>query len=342
MYPILAPTSVPTPAAVPWCVPIKRGTIAGAAAVGHDWPSLHRGTAVGIVAVTAGTARGAARARRRGCRRNRCAIGRFCLGADVDSDAHALAMRRWVDEFVIGLGFCPWAKPADEAGRIRIVTSSSTSPSGVMADLALQAERLPRAEADGKCGQNNGGTDNTSSAQDFAATLPHGVATTTILVCPYAEELMDFGTFQAFYDQELKGGYVFADKDLYIAPFHPRFGDLGPEIATGDRIDLGTGPDGKPACGTVVDAEAGFGEAGQRLAKVRMDGAGEECFICLPPRPDTDPVASLASRAPRPALHLLRIGDLDRAEDAGLLDRNRRRARELGEEGVSELLQRCG
>lgn len=241
--------------------------------------------------------------------------------AVVEGDAHSDAVRRWVDQFVIGLGFCPWAKPADEAGRIRVVTSTCTSESAVLSDLNSEALRVSGALPPA-CGET-----------------ADGKPTTTLLVCPHVCGWDDFAPFHQFYVNQLANGYLLASHDLYVVPFHPRFGEHGPAVIVGDVIELGGGPAGASVRATVVDAMAGFGEMGQQLAKVEVDGGGEH-FISLPA--EGDPLANITSRAPRPTLHLLRIDDLERADDPNLRERNQQRTRALGIAGAEALLRRCG
>eukprot|EP00929_Paragymnodinium_shiwhaense_P082592 TRINITY_DN43597_c0_g1_i2.p1 TRINITY_DN43597_c0_g1~~TRINITY_DN43597_c0_g1_i2.p1 ORF type:complete len:289 (+),score=56.66 TRINITY_DN43597_c0_g1_i2:234-1100(+) len=245
----------------------------------------------------------------------RCAV--------VEDDSNAIAVRKWLNEFVIGMNFCPFAKPADEGGHVRIVTSLGLTPESVLEDLTSEAMRLP---------PDAGGEE--------PAKVNDGVPTTTIVVCPYVLDWQSFAAYQAFYCGPLRNGYIFKDQDLYIAPFHPFYGSGCPSVEAGDTIELSSA-DG-PMQATVLDPNCGFGEARERLAKVKLE-TGEETFICLPSDPsDGEETDAIPSRAPRPLLHLLRSGDLDRAEDPGLLDRNRRRARDLGTTGIDELMRRCG
>lgn len=256
-------------------------------------------------------------------RRGRRQPGGLPAQAIVEDDVHSLAVRRWVGGFVVNEGLCPWAGPADSAGRLRVVTSSASSSKGAFADLVAEAQRLP-----------DGGVEE----------LPPGVATTTLLACPYVDSWRDFAIFHAFYVGPLADGYVFADQDLYVVPFHPSYG-VFPDvtITRGDRIELGRNPDDSVVVGEVLDAHAGFGEAGQPLARVRVSGTGQECLICLPGPPEQDEPTNLVSRAPRPTLHLLRTWDLQRAEDPGLRARNRLRLQELGgAAAVEALIRQCG
>lgn len=69
--------------------------------------------------------------------------------------------RRWVENVVIGLMLCPWARPAYETGRVRFALSSSTTREGVYLSLLAELEKL-------------------------ASGLPPQVPETTILVTPNA------------------------------------------------------------------------------------------------------------------------------------------------------------
>ncbi|CAK0799815.1 unnamed protein product [Prorocentrum cordatum] len=166
--------------------------------------------------------------------------------------ASTRAVRRWVDEFVVGHNFCPWAGPALAVGGVRVVASDARSAEGVLVDLRAEAEALPPGGS-APC---------------------EGQAVTTLLACPHVAEWGSPSAFQAFYDTVLASGYVFASLELYIpAPG----GDAGarPQLAAGDRLQLGEGPSGVPVLATVLDPSAGFGEGGQRLARVQVDGRGE-------------------------------------------------------------------
>ena len=41
--------------------------------------------------------------------------GRLTNWSKVEGDVHAVAVKKWLDSMIIGLGFCPWARPASEA-----------------------------------------------------------------------------------------------------------------------------------------------------------------------------------------------------------------------------------
>ncbi|CAE8634985.1 unnamed protein product, partial [Polarella glacialis] len=242
--------------------------------------------------------------------RRRQSVFRGQRRAVIEGDDHARAVQLWVDKVVVGLNICPFAKPAGEADQIRVVTSSSTSPEGVLDDLISEALRLP---------------------PDVIP--PSGQATTTVLCCPNVEEWAQY--------EELAGGYSLSEQELYVVAFHPDFGggQEGPPLQIGDVIELGVEPDGTPTRATILDVAAGFAEEGKPLAKVRVSG-GEECFIELPQ--PCDLTERMVSMAPRPALHLLRLGDLDRAEDRGLRERNRKTVAEVGAEKMEDMIRSCG
>jgi len=260
---------------------------------------------------------------------------RAASGAVLEGDTHACAVRRWLDEFVIGLSFCPWAKPVDEAGGIRIVTSTAETCKGVLETLRAEAERLPRGAAE------------------------EGEATTTLIVCPGVGDFDDFEQFQIFFSEQLKEGNLFAQEfGLKVVAFHPGYDVYGMGVNAGDRVAV-AGPDGEAVTGTVLDAAGGLHpDDGEELLDVRFDD-GEEYLVryssmigVIGGDGGTGDAANLVSRAPRPTFHLLRVEDLDRASTMGdmgsgpevmaVLERNERRAAELGIEGVEEILRRCG
>jgi len=222
--------------------------------------------------------------------------------AENGPDAHAV--RQWLDTIVIGLGLCPWAAPAADAGQVRIVTSTAKDELGVLADLRAEALRLPvgqpRADA----------------------------ATTTLLACPRVAAWRSAAAFQAFYQERLANGYALAARGIYVVPFHPCHGGH----VEGEAVELA--------------------DAGAARASIPDGGGGRELLVGSPPAAGPSAAAAaeaaaeasaLASRAPRPVLHLLRTIDLERAcEDPGLRERNRRTAEALGVEGAARLLLRCG
>lgn len=145
----------------------------------------------------------------------------------------------------------------------------------------------------------------------------------------------------------LRNGYAFAKLGLYVVHFHPNYGAAadGPALSQGDRLEMGDGPTGEAIIAVVLDTNAGFGEAGQRLAKVMIEGTGQECFISLPPDEPTfggNTSSCVVSRSPRPIFHLLRTADLERAEDPNLRARNEGQVARVGEAAVEAMIRQCG
>ncbi|CAJ1438787.1 unnamed protein product [Effrenium voratum] len=210
------------------------------------------------------------------------------------ADQHSRAVQRWLQDVVIGLGFCPWAAPAEEDGGIRIVTSSARNSQGVFEDVVREAEELWQ---------------------------PGDASRTTLLVCPFVEAWnQDFRYFHAFYNWYLDAGFGLAEQGIKVVPFHPHFAFLeqGPE--NGDYVQL-PGPDGQDAQAQVLERNAGKDEAGEFCMAVQFD-SGEKGLIrhasvlAKPSREsgEQDLCQNFTSRSPRPVLHLLRIPDLARAE----------------------------
>lgn len=254
------------------------------------------------------------------------------------------AVRAWLDEFVIGRGFCPWARPAEKRRNIRIVESTGKDPEEVIFDLLAEAEALPEGT----------GFD--------------GEATTTLVVCPYVEEWKEYGPFRDFYEEELEGGSGFLEEfDMKVIAFHPKYLRYGFSVEEGDRVAIANS-DGTSSSALVLDEEGGVHpDDGEELLDVRFDDGQEFLVryssIITKLAVDDDgeeraaddssgDAANLLSRAPRPTFHLLRMEDLEGASDADrsgsgpkikdVLADNARRAADLGLSGMDELLESCG
>jgi hypothetical protein len=104
--------------------------------------------------------------------------------------------RRFVEQVVIGLGLCPFAKEPWQAGRVAVRVSEARDVEALLVDLAVEAERLVASDA---------------------ADLE-----TTLLVHPFV--LTDFGAYNDFLD--LAEGLL-RDRGhagvLQIASFHPDY-----------------------------------------------------------------------------------------------------------------------
>lgn len=108
----------------------------------------------------------------------------------------------WLEQAVIGLNLCPFAKAVHSKGQIRWVESAATQPRELLGELVAELKTLAAAD-------------------------PEKIDT-TVLVCPHA--LADFLDFNDFLDvaeaalEDLK-----LDGTLQIASFHPQFQFEGTE-----------------------------------------------------------------------------------------------------------------
>ncbi|CAE8635433.1 unnamed protein product [Polarella glacialis] len=257
------------------------------------------------------------------------------------------ARRKWLDDVVIGMSYCPWAQPADEEGGIRVVESAGTTSKEVMADLVALASALANDTGDSAGSGSSGG----SRAQ------------TALLVCPNVEAwVKDFASFHAFYVWYLDCGFALAkDFGVKVVPFHPQYAltdSQGPKAGDSIRVP---GPDGEVMLATIVSKHVGEDEAGEPCMAVRFE-AGEEGLVrhaalmarssgCpasgSPGDPNEDTCRHFASRAPRPVLHLLRIGDLEKVEEEGepsdeVVERNEFKTMTMGAKKLDEMLKDCG
>jgi len=158
----------------------------------------------------------------------------------------------------------------------------------------------------------------------------------------------------------LEDGNLWDDEfGLKVVAFHPKYALYGLGVEAGDRVAVAGEEDEEVLYGTVLDEEAGLHpDDAEELLEVRFDG-GEEFLVryssileVVGGDGDCGDTANLVSRAPRPTFHLLRLEDLEQAGHRGrlglgpdvgaVLERNERRAAELGSRGMDELLSRCG
>eukprot|EP00913_Durusdinium_trenchii_P001193 g1097.t1 len=227
-----------------------------------------------------------------------------------ESNEHSAAVRNWLLKLIIGKNFCPWAKSVDDDGGIRVVTSLSSTEDGVLEDLQLEAEMLPTAD------------------------VPRGVASTTLVVCPYVNAWSDFTAFNDFYGRVLENRVLFEEElGIKLVGFHPAFVHsplYGSVLEAGDQLTLPS-PEGD-LMATVIDPDA---DADQESFRVQLEN-GEEQVISyerlaewLQAEADEadesegeedeeedeelNQIESMAQRAPRPTFHLLRLSDVSRA-----------------------------
>eukprot|EP00929_Paragymnodinium_shiwhaense_P075370 TRINITY_DN38529_c0_g1_i1.p1 TRINITY_DN38529_c0_g1~~TRINITY_DN38529_c0_g1_i1.p1 ORF type:complete len:353 (-),score=56.96 TRINITY_DN38529_c0_g1_i1:90-1148(-) len=141
-----------------------------------------------------------------------------------------------------------------------------------------------------------------------------------------------------------------------VVAFHPKYTRCGSSYRGGERVAISVGA-GHTASGLVSNVRAEPDRDGCPQIEIYIDESSDASLVGSTrsvrlPRED-DATESfwkdIALRAPRPALHLLRLGDLDKAiADAGgsslsaeLFKRNEQMARELGGGWAQTLLERC-
>jgi hypothetical protein len=121
-------------------------------------------------------------------------------------EAVLAAMRRWLERAVIGLNLCPFAKAVHARGQIRWVVSGATTEDALLAELAIELQRL-------------------------AATPPDEIDT-TLLVHP--QVLQDFGDYSRFLPRaEVELAALGLGGTLQLASFHPQYcfrGNLADDV----------------------------------------------------------------------------------------------------------------
>lgn len=162
--------------------------------------------------------------------------------------------RVWLEQAVIGLNLCPFAKSVHVRDQVHFAVSAAVDREGVSADLRHELEDL--------------------------LALPSGVRDTTLLILPHG--LDDFLDFNDYLDE---ADAILADMDLdgvvQIASFHPRF-----QFAGTDEDDVTNCTNRSPypmlhllreesvdrAVQAFPDADAIFGRNMQTLRDLGPDG----------------------------------------------------------------------
>ena len=110
--------------------------------------------------------------------------------------------RHWLEQAVIGLNLCPFAKAVHTRGQIRWVVSSATDVQGLMADLVHELQLLAAAD-------------------------PEAVDTTLLVHPQVLGDFLDYNDFLDLADAALEElGLIGA---LQIASFHPQYQFEGTE-----------------------------------------------------------------------------------------------------------------
>ncbi|PLT20360.1 MULTISPECIES: DUF1415 family protein [Ralstonia] len=116
------------------------------------------------------------------------------LDAGVAAD-HVARVQRWLEDAVIGLNLCPFAKAVHVKQQVRYVVSRATLDGDVLDHLRAEAELL--------------------------RTTPAAQIDTTLLIVPALADFLDFHTLTERAETLLaKAGY---EGELQLASFHPDF-----------------------------------------------------------------------------------------------------------------------
>ena len=110
--------------------------------------------------------------------------------------------RHWLEQAVIGLNLCPFAKAVHTRGQIRWVESSATDVQGLMSDLVHELQLLAAAD-------------------------PEAVDTTLLVHPQVLGDFLDYNDFLDLTDAALEE--LGLDGVLQIASFHPQYQFEGTE-----------------------------------------------------------------------------------------------------------------
>jgi uncharacterized protein len=114
----------------------------------------------------------------------------------LSDEAVISATRRWLEQIVIGLGLCPFAKAVHAKGQIRYFVSAADTSEGLLEDLLRELTALPAAAPE--------------------------VTDTTLLIHPRAlPDFLDYNDFLSVADAALDD--LGLTGELQIASFHPQY-----------------------------------------------------------------------------------------------------------------------
>jgi len=104
--------------------------------------------------------------------------------------------RCWIEQVVIGLNLCPFARQPYEGGKVRLVVSAAGEPGQLLVDLEQELAQLRAVD--------------------------HQEIETTLLIHPHVlADFLDYNDFLAVVDDFLEqGGYA---GEFQVASFHPDY-----------------------------------------------------------------------------------------------------------------------
>lgn len=115
---------------------------------------------------------------------------------DATAREVAEATRHWLEQAVIGLNLCPFAKAVYVKDQVRYAVSDAIDPEGVLADLEDELLRLHETD-------------------------PEQVDTTLLILPDALDDFYDFNDFEDLSDRLLKRMRLVGT--LQVATFHPQF-----------------------------------------------------------------------------------------------------------------------
>jgi uncharacterized protein len=122
--------------------------------------------------------------------------------ATVNTDTVIAQTRRWLEEAVIGLNLCPFAKAVHVKGQVRCVVSDATDVDTLQQHLAAQL-------------------------RDLAAADPAQVDTTLLVHPGVLQDFQDFNAFLGLAEETVEA--LGLEGVLQVASFHPNFQFAGTE-----------------------------------------------------------------------------------------------------------------
>ena len=126
---------------------------------------------------------------------------------NLDDDAILAATRRWVEQAVIGLNLCPFAKAVHVKEQVRYVVSPASTPEALLEQLMDELQLL--------------------------SDTPAEKVDTTLIIHPFVlDDFLDYNEFLDVADAAVEDMQL--DGELQVASFHPEY-----QFADTDKNDIG-------------------------------------------------------------------------------------------------------
>ncbi len=121
----------------------------------------------------------------------------------IDADAIIVKTKNWIEETVIGLNLCPFAKPVHVKNQIRYFVSAATQIEELIGDLLSELQFLNQAN-------------------------PSEVATSILIVPNLLQDFLDYNDFLEVADAALVELDLVGE--IQIASFHPNYQFAGTQV----------------------------------------------------------------------------------------------------------------